>query len=224
MQNGLAVNLEDVHLTLTSRAGAVNILRGVSLQVAHRETVAILGPSGAGKSTLLAIIGGLEQADSGTVQIDGVEIGRMSESALAVFRRDAIGIVFQAFHLIPTMTAVENVAVPLELAGKANARETATQALEAVGLGARLQHYPSQLSGGEQQRTALARAMAPAPKLVLADEPTGNLDGETGRVVIDRLFTLCREQGTALILVSHDENIARRCDRVLHIADGLFTD
>ena len=224
MQNGLAVNLEDVHLTLASRAGAVNILRGVSLQVAHRETVAILGPSGAGKSTLLAVIGGLEQADRGTVQIDGIEIGSMSESALAVFRRDAIGIVFQAFHLIPTMTAIENVAVPLELAGRADAREIATLALEAVGLGARLQHYPSQLSGGEQQRTALARAMAPVPKLVLADEPTGNLDGETGRVVIDRLFALCRDQGTALILVSHDETIAQRCDRVLHIADGLFTD
>jgi len=224
MQNGLAVNLEDVHLTLASRAGAVNILRGVSLQVAARETVAILGPSGAGKSTLLAVIGGLEQANRGTVQIDGVEIGKMSESALAVFRRTAIGIVFQAFHLIPTMTALENVAVPLELAGKRDAHDIAKRALENVGLGARIEHYPSQLSGGEQQRTALARAMAPTPKLVLADEPTGNLDGETGRVVIDRLFDLCREHGTALILVSHDETIAARCDRVLHIADGLFTD
>ena len=215
-----AVVLDEVHLTLHSRAGPVNILRGVSLTVARSGSVAVLGPSGAGKSTLLAIVAGLERADSGRVIVGGTDIGGLGESALAAFRRRAVGIVFQAFHLIPTMTALENVALPLELGTHPDPFAGARAALESVGLGARVQHYPSQLSGGEQQRVALARAFAAAPEVLLADEPTGNLDGETGRAVMAQLFGLRAERGSTLILVTHDHALAARCDHIVHIADG----
>jgi putative ABC transport system ATP-binding protein len=220
MTDSPAVVLDNVYLTLTSRAGPVNILRGVSLSVPRGESVAVLGPSGAGKSTLLAIVAGLERADSGSVVVAGTDIGGLGESALAMFRRDAVGIVFQAFHLIPTMTALENVALPLELGAHRDPFKAARDALESVGLGERVQHYPSQLSGGEQQRVALARAFVPAPAVLLADEPTGNLDGETGQTVMSQLFGLRAEQGSTLILVTHDHALAARCDRMVHIADG----
>ena len=212
--------LDDVHLTLTSKAGPVNILRGVSFEAARSESIAVLGPSGAGKSTLLAIIAGLERADSGRVIVGGTDIGALGESALAAFRRKAVGIVFQAFHLIPTMTALENVALPLELGAHADPFGAAGAALESVGLGHRLQHYPSQLSGGEQQRVALARAFVPEPDVLLADEPTGNLDGETGGAVMAELFRLRAARQSTLILVTHDHALAAACDRTVHIADG----
>ena len=215
--------LDDVHLTLTSKAGPVNILRGVSLTAGRGESIAVLGPSGAGKSTLLAIIAGLERADRGRVIVGGTDISNLGESALAAFRRKAVGIVFQAFHLIPTMTALENVALPLELGQHGDPFGAARAALETVGLGHRLQHYPSQLSGGEQQRAALARAFVPEPDVLLADEPTGNLDGETGGAVMGQLFRLRAERGSTLILVTHDHALAANCDRTVHIADGRFT-
>ena len=215
-----AVVLDDVHLTLTSKAGPVNILRGVSFTAERGESIAVLGPSGAGKSTLLAIIAGLERADSGRVIVGGNDIAGLGESALAAFRRGAVGIVFQAFHLIPTMTALENVALPLELGTHGDPFGAAREALETVGLGHRLQHYPSQLSGGEQQRVALARAFVPQPDVLLADEPTGNLDGETGGAVMGELFRLRAERGSTLILVTHDHALAAQCDRMVHIADG----
>ena len=218
-----AVVLDDVHLTLTSKAGPVNILRGVSFEAAPDESIAVLGPSGAGKSTLLAIIAGLERADRGRVIVGGTDIGDLGESALAAFRRKAVGIVFQAFHLIPTMTALENVALPLELGTHGNPFGAAGAALESVGLGHRLQHYPSQLSGGEQQRVALARAFVPQPDVLLADEPTGNLDGETGGAVMEELFRLRAARESTLILVTHDHALAARCDRTVHIADGRIT-
>ena len=212
--------LDDVHLTLTSKAGPVNILRGLSFTAEQGESIAVLGPSGAGKSTLLAIIAGLERADSGRVIVGGNDIAGLGESALAAFRRGAVGIVFQAFHLIPTMTALENVALPLELGTHGDPFGAAREALETVGLGHRLQHYPSQLSGGEQQRVALARAFVPQPDVLLADEPTGNLDGETGGAVMGELFRLRAERGSTLILVTHDHALAAQCDRMVHIADG----
>ena len=212
--------LDDVHLTLTSKAGPVNILRGVSLDAARGESIAVLGPSGAGKSTLLAIVAGLERADSGRVIVSGTDIGALGESALAAFRRRAVGIVFQAFHLIPTMTALENVALPLELGAHEDPFEAARAALASVGLDHRLQHYPSQLSGGEQQRVAMARAFVPEPDVLLADEPTGNLDGETGGAVMAELFRLRAARGSTLILVTHDHALAAQCDRTVHIADG----
>ncbi len=212
--------LDDVHLTLTSKAGPVNILRGVSLDAARGESIAVLGPSGAGKSTLLAIIAGLERADSGRVIVGGTDIGTLGESALAAFRRKAVGIVFQAFHLIPTMTALENVALPLELGAHADPFAAARAALASVGLDHRLQHYPSQLSGGEQQRVAMARAFVPEPDVLLADEPTGNLDGETGGAVMAELFRLRAVRGSTLILVTHDHALAAQCDRIVQIADG----
>ena len=218
-----AVVLNDVHLTLTSKAGPVNILRGVSFTAARGESIAVLGPSGAGKSTLLAIIAGLERADCGRVIVGGTDIGGLGESALAAFRRSAVGIVFQAFHLIPTMTALENVALPLELGTHDDPFGAAREALETVGLGHRLQHYPSQLSGGEQQRVALARAFVPQPDVLLADEPTGNLDGETGGAVMGELFRLRVARGSTLILVTHDHGLAAQCDRMVHIADGQIT-
>ena len=215
-----AVVLDDVHLTLTSKAGPVNILRGLSFTAERGESIAVLGPSGAGKSTLLAIIAGLERADSGRVIVGGNDIAGLGESALAAFRLGAVGIVFQAFHLIPTMTALENVALPLELGTHGDPFGAAREALETVGLGHRLQHYPSQLSGGEQQRVALARAFVPQPDVLLADEPTGNLDGETGGAVMGELFRLRAERGSTLILVTHDHALAAQCDRMVHIADG----
>ena len=212
--------LDDVHLTLTSKAGPVNILRGLSFTARRDESIAVLGPSGAGKSTLLAIVAGLERADSGRVVVSGTDIGGLGESALAAFRRRAVGIVFQAFHLIPTMTALENVALPLELGTHADPFGAAREALETVGLGERVHHYPSQLSGGEQQRVAMARAFVPRPDVLLADEPTGNLDGETGSAVMGELFRLRTERGSTLILVTHDHELAAQCDRMVHIADG----
>jgi putative ABC transport system ATP-binding protein len=218
------VLLDGVHLTLGSAAGPVNILRGVDLRIAAGETVGVVGPSGSGKSTTLAVMAGLETPTSGLVRVAGNDLGAMTEDQLALFRRDNVGIVFQAFHLIPTMTAMENVAIPLELAGRTDAFERAAEGLEAVGLGHRLEHYPSQLSGGEQQRAALARAVAVRPKLLLADEPTGNLDGTTGQAIIDLLFGLHQDLGTTLVLITHDPAIAERCDRMVHVQDGRIDD
>jgi putative ABC transport system ATP-binding protein len=215
-----ALDLEDVRLTLSSVAGPVNILNGVSLRVAQGETVALLGPSGSGKSSLLMVAAGLESATSGRVMVAGTDITRLGEDALARFRRGRIGIVFQSFHLIPTMTALENVAVPLELAGAKDAFARARAELEAVGLGTRLEHYPGQLSGGEQQRVALARAMAPGPAVLFADEPTGNLDGATGKEISDLLFALHARARTTLFLVTHEESLARRCQRIVRLKDG----
>jgi putative ABC transport system ATP-binding protein len=214
--------LEDVRLTLTSAAGPVNVLRGISAVIDSGTTIGLVGPSGSGKSTLMMVLGGLERITSGKVEIAGTDLNNLSEDALARFRRDRIGIVFQSFHLVPTMTALENVAIPLELAGRADAFAAAAAGLEAVGLKDRLQHYPSQLSGGEQQRVAIARAFAPQPSLLLADEPTGNLDGETGKQVIDLLFALHAERGTTLLLITHDPALAERCDRIIHLRDGTI--
>ncbi len=216
------IALMDVRLTLSSDAGPVNILRGVDLTVRAGEKVSIVGPSGAGKTSLMMIVAGLEQPTEGDVQVAGVTLGGLDEDALALFRRDNVGIVFQDFHLIPTMTATENVAVPLELAGRRDALEAAKDRLEAVGLGHRLVHYPGQLSGGEQQRVALARAFAMNPKLLLADEPTGNLDSDTGARVIDLMFALSVEQGTTLLLITHESAVAGKCDRTIRIDDGLI--
>ncbi len=216
------IALMDVRLTLSSDAGPVNILRGVDLTVGAGEKVSIVGPSGAGKTSLMMIVAGLEQPTEGDVQVAGVTLGGLDEDALALFRRDNVGIVFQDFHLIPTMTATENVAVPLELAGRRDALEAAKDRLEAVGLGHRLVHYPGQLSGGEQQRVALARAFAMNPKLLLADEPTGNLDSDTGARVIDLMFALSAEQGTTLLLITHESAVAGKCDRTIRIDDGLI--
>ena len=214
------IEIENLQLKLASDAGEVKILNGIDLRIGAGETVSIVGPSGSGKTTLMLLLAGLEQASAGRVRIDGAEITALGEDQLALFRRRNIGIVFQSFHLIPTMTALENVATPLELAGAAAASERARAALEAVGLGHRLAHYPSQLSGGEQQRVALARAIAPGPKLLLADEPTGNLDLETGEKVIDLMFGLQQRQGATLLLITHDAALARRCDRIIRLADG----
>ena len=224
LTNGAAVYLQDVHLSLTSAAGEVNILRGISLAVDQGEAVGIIGPSGGGKSTMMMVIAGLERASSGQVETAGIDLGQMDEDELALFRRDNVGIVFQDFHLIPTMTALENVAVPLEFAGIKDAYERARDRLAAVGLDHRLEHYPGQLSGGEQQRVALARAFAPRPAILLADEPTGNLDGKTGQVVMDLLFELHDTAGTTLLLISHDRLLAERCDRIITLADGKITD
>ena len=212
--------LEDVHLTLGSAAGPVNILRGVSLAIAAGETVSLLGPSGSGKSTVMMVIGGLERPSAGQVWLNGNELGALNEDALAQLRRAQIGIVFQAFHLIPTMTALENVALPLELGGRRDAFAAAAEGLTKVGLGDRLTHYPGQLSGGEQQRVAIARAFIAGPKLLLADEPTGNLDAETGRLVIDCLFENQARHGTTLLLITHDPSVADRCKRQVQLLDG----
>ncbi len=215
-----AILLEDVHLTLGSEAGEVNILRGMDLSVARGESVAVIGPSGSGKSTMMMVIGGLERPTAGRVAVAGTELGALDEDALAEFRRDNIGIVFQSFHLIPTMTALENVAVPLEFAGRDDAFDRARVGLEAVGLGHRLTHYPGQLSGGEQQRVALARASATEPAILLADEPTGNLDGDTGARIMDLLFGLHESSGTTLMLITHDPALTERCSRAVRILDG----
>ena len=214
------LKLDAVNLNLKSEAGLVHILKDVSLSLPKGKTVGVMGPSGSGKTTLLMILSGLERPTSGTVTVAGSDLGALDEDSLAAFRRDNIGIVFQNFHLIPTMTALENVAVPLELAGRKDAFKLAEAALTAVGLGHRLTHYPSQLSGGEQQRVAVARAFAPGPKLILADEPTGNLDADTGKMVTDLMFGLTRERGTTLLLVTHEAALAQRCDMQVHIRDG----
>ena len=218
--DGWMVRLQDIHLKLESAAGEVNILRGLELAVAAGETVSIVGPSGSGKSTMMMVVAGLERPTAGRVAVAGQELGALSEDQLALFRRDRMGIVFQDFHLIPTMSALENVAIPLELAGRRDAFERAERELAGVGLGHRLGHYPGQLSGGEQQRVALARAFVIAPRLLLADEPTGNLDGETGRHIIDLMFALRAERGATLLLITHDPMIAARCARTVHLIDG----
>ena len=221
-KNAPAVEMRDVELSLGSGAARVHILRGVSLSIARGETVGLVGPSGSGKSTLLMAMAGLERPDKGEIYIDGEAVHKMGEDELARFRGARIGIVFQSFQLIATMTALENVAIPLELAGARDARARARDELAAVGLSERLSHYPAQLSGGEQQRVALARALAPRPQLVIADEPTGNLDEATGRGVIELLFALPRERGATLALVTHDPALAALCDRTLRIRAGLI--
>jgi putative ABC transport system ATP-binding protein len=200
----------------------VNILKGISLRVEAGERVGLVGPSGSGKSSLMMLMGGLERQTFGRVVIAGHDLSTLNEDGLARFRRDSVGIVFQNFHLVPTMTALENVALPAEFAGRADAFDRAAEGLGAVGLAHRLEHYPGQLSGGEQQRVALARALVCAPKLVLADEPTGNLDGETGRQVIALLFDLARRRGTTLILITHDNALAESCDRIVRLHDGMI--
>lgn len=214
------ISLKDIHLTLKSDAGPVNILRGVDLTVQQGETIGIVGPSGSGKSTLMSIMAGLEVPTSGSVSIIGEKLEQMGEDALARFRRENIGIVFQSFHLIPTMTALENVAIPLELAGEKEAFSLAEARLEAVGLADRATHYPAQLSGGEQQRVALARALSTNPKILLADEPTGNLDGKTGEVIIDMMFRLHEQEGTTMILITHDDALAQKCNHQVRLEDG----
>ena len=214
------LSLKDVRLALESNAGLVEILHGISLDVAQGETLGMIGPSGSGKSSLLMLMGGLERATAGQITALGQDLTAMNEDALARFRRENMGVVFQSFHLIPTMTALENVATPLELAGMPDAFDRAAEELAAVGLDHRADHYPSQMSGGEQQRVALARAAAPRPKLLLADEPTGNLDGANGDAIMDLLFGLRDRHGATLILVTHSRSLAARCDRVLRLRDG----
>ncbi|MBV0893263.1 ABC transporter ATP-binding protein [Paracoccus sp. Z118] len=214
------LSLEDVRLTLRSGAGPVEILRGITLEVASGETVGLVGPSGSGKSSLLMLMGGLERATGGRVRALGHDLSAMGEDALARFRRENLSIVFQSFHLIPTMTALENVAVPLELARRPDAPELAAAGLDAVGLRDRAHHYPAQLSGGEQQRVALARALAPRPTILLADEPTGNLDEATGAQIADLLFGMVRARGTTLVMVTHAPDLAARCTRTIRLRDG----
>ncbi|WP_456306421.1 ABC transporter ATP-binding protein [Oleomonas cavernae] len=214
------IQLDAVRLTLMSAAGPVDILRGIDLAVEPGETLGLVGPSGSGKSTLLSVMAGLEKPTSGTVTVAGAQLDTLDEDRLARFRRDNVGIVFQSFHLIPTMSAIENVAIPLELAGDRDAWDKARAELELVGLGHRTDHYPAQLSGGEQQRVALARAVVASPKILFADEPTGNLDGKTGETIIDLLFDLRRTRGATLVLVTHDASLAARCDRRVRLADG----
>ena len=214
------LTLRDVALTLDGNAGPVEILHGISLDVAAGETLGLVGPSGSGKSSLLMLMGGLEQATGGTITAMGEDLTAMNEDQLARFRRSHMGVVFQSFHLIPTMTALENVATPLELAGAPDAFDRARAELEAVGLGSRVDHYPNQMSGGEQQRVALARASAPRPKLLLADEPTGNLDETNGSAIIDLLFGLRDRHGATLIMVTHARDLAARCSRVIGLRDG----
>jgi len=217
---GDAIALSGVNLSLGRGAARVHILRNIGLHIARAEAVALLGPSGSGKSTLLMVMTGLERPDAGSVIVGGADLTKLDEDGLARFRGTHAGIVFQAFHLLPTMTALENVATPLELAGARDALSRAEQELAAVGLERRLHHYPAELSGGEQQRVALARALAPKPAIIFADEPTGNLDEATGHEIIDLLFRSRRERGTTLVLVTHDTELAARCDRTLHMHSG----
>ena len=216
----LAIDARNLTLTLGSGDAPVEILKGIDLQVPLGQTLALLGPSGSGKSSLMAVLSGLERASAGALDIAGAPFAAMDEDALALARRGRIGIVLQAFHLLPTMTALENVATPLELAGIAAASERAVAELEAVSLGHRLAHYPAQLSGGEQQRVAIARATAPRPALIFADEPTGNLDAATGAGIIDLLFARRAETGATLVIITHDPALAERCERIVTLADG----
>ena len=218
------ISITDLDLTLGAGASQVHVLKKLSLEIATGQSVGIVGPSGSGKSTLLMVIGGLERADSGEIAIDGHELGKMNEDQLAAFRGKNIGIVFQSFHLIPNMNALENVAVPLELSGTPDAMDRAASELEAVGLGQRLSHYPAQLSGGEQQRVAIARALAPRPKILIADEPTGNLDDDTGDQVVSLLFAKQREYAMTLALVTHDANLAAKCQRIIRVRSGEIED
>ena len=214
--------LENVHLNLNTSAGRINILRGISLKIKSGESVAVIGPSGGGKTTLIMAIAGLEKISSGSLRVAGVETSELGEDDLAMLRRKNFGIVFQDFHLIPTMTDLENVAIPLELAGASSdvAFSVSRNQLKSVGLGHRFDHYPSQLSGGEQQRVAIARAYASKPGILLADEPTGNLDGETGMKIMDLLFELHKDNETTMVLISHDNELADRCGRTITLADG----
>jgi putative ABC transport system ATP-binding protein len=216
-----AIRLTDVDLKLGSGAARVHILKKVSLQIGQGEAVGLIGPSGSGKSTLLMVMAGLERAGEGLVQVAGQELTKLSEDQLAQFRGNNVGIVFQSFHLIPTMTAIENVAIPLELSGRADAMERAKRELEGVGLGARIHHYPAQLSGGEQQRVALARALAPEPAIIFADEPTGNLDEKTGKEIMDLLFSKQAEKNATLVIVTHDLSLGNRCDRLIRMRSGV---
>ena len=215
-----AICARELRLTLGSTEAPVEILKGLDLTIKAGETVALLGPSGSGKSSLMAVLSGLERATSGTLQVAGQDFAAMDEDALARARRGRIGIVLQAFHLLPTMTALENVATPMELAGESDAQERARAELEAVGLGHRLDHYPTQLSGGEQQRVAIARAIAPRPDLIFADEPTGNLDAATGHEIVELLFARRAETGATLLVITHDPELAEHCERVLTLGDG----
>jgi putative ABC transport system ATP-binding protein len=214
------IQIENLHVTLPSRAGAVNILRGIDLQVSAGQKLGLIGPSGSGKSTLLMVLAGLEPPTSGRVDVAGRDYRQMSEDELARFRRQHVGIVFQSFHLVPTMTAMENVALPLELSGRGDGFEAAAELLEEVGLSHRLDHYPAQMSGGEQQRVAIARALAANPPVLFADEPTGNLDQSTGQAIMDLLMRLAEERNTTLVLITHDAELARRCDTVVTMRDG----
>jgi len=218
------VMLRQANLTLGDGASSVHVLKGIDLDISGGQSVGIVGPSGSGKSTLLMVVAGLERLDTGEVHVAGHALHNLGEDAVAAVRGSSIGIVFQSFHLIPNMTALENVAVPLELAGRADAFERAREELVAVGLGERLTHYPGQLSGGEQQRVAIARALAPDPALIVADEPTGNLDGETGRQIADLLFAKQAERGATLLLVTHDPSLASRCNRQVSVRSGLIVD
>ncbi len=220
MADHIAIAARDVTLRLGRGDAAVDVLRGVDLEVAAGEHLAILGPSGSGKSSLLAVLSGLERASGGSVVVAGADFGALDEDGLARARRGRIGIVLQAFHLIPTMTALENVAVPLELAGRGGARAAAAAELASVGLAHRLGHYPAQLSGGEQQRVAIARATACRPQVLFADEPTGNLDAATGAQIVDLLFAQARDSGATLVLITHDTALAGRCGRVIEMRDG----
>lgn len=218
----IAIDAQNVTLSLGEDDARVDILGGIDLAIQTGTTVALLGPSGSGKSSLMAILSGLERATSGTVNIAGADFGKMNEDELAVARRGRVGIVLQAFHLLPTMTALENVAVPLELDGQSEPFQIAAKELEAVGLGDRLGHYPTQLSGGEQQRVAIARAMASRPTIIFADEPTGNLDGATGEIIIELLFERQKASNATLLMITHDPELAKRCDRIIELRDGLI--
>ena len=218
------IALSNVHLLLESNAGTIEILKNISLNVSTGESLALVGPSGSGKSSLLMLLGGLERASSGSVRVAGTELSDLNEDQLAFLRRDQMGIVFQSFHLIPTMSALENVATPLELAGVIDAFKKAKSALDSVGLTHRASHFPGQLSGGEQQRVALARAVVSQPKILLADEPTGNLDGINGIAIMDLLFSLHDQFGSTLILVTHDPVLANRCNRIIRLHDGEIDD
>ncbi|MDP2699012.1 ABC transporter ATP-binding protein [Thalassospira sp.] len=214
------IDVRDLKLSLKGPAGIVDILKGVNIQVNAGERVSLVGPSGSGKTSLLMVIAGLEQAQHGTIEVCGNDLRALDEDGLALYRRHHVGIVFQDFHLVPTMSALENVALPMEFAGRKDAFARAEEELKAVGLGHRIGHYPGQLSGGEQQRVALARALATDPQLLLADEPTGNLDGATGETIIELLFNLARSKGSTLLLITHDPELAARCDRSIMLRDG----
>lgn len=218
----IAIRAHNVTLTLGSSEAPVEILKGVDLEIPRGQSLAILGASGSGKSSLMAVLSGLERASGGSVEVAGTDFGAMGEDALAVARRGTIGIVLQSFHLLPTMTALENVAVPLELAGRDDAFAVAAEELRAVGLGHRLDHYPTQLSGGEQQRVAIARAVAPAPTIIFADEPTGNLDGSTGEAIIELLFARRAARDATLVIITHDPALAEHCDRIVEMRDGMI--
>ncbi len=218
------ISLHDVHLSLGSGQSRVDILKGIDLEIERGHSVGLVGPSGSGKSTLLMVMAGLEQADKGEVLIEESNLSIMGEDALAAFRGQNIGIIFQSFHLVPTMTALENTAIPLELAGRRDAFKRAEEELTAVGLGHRLHHYPAEMSGGEQQRVAIARALAPRPSILIADEPTGNLDSKTGTEISDLMFRLHKERGMTLMLVTHDPKLADRCERVVRLKSGRLED